>query len=583
MKSGPILSYPEPRNPLLTEDAMLRRAPVLLLLALLTVACLVAAAYGVKADEPAGRDTTPQLGKDWRQLRDSMDAAYEALQADAGVKPNPIADDSVFLRRVYLDLTGAPPSIAEINEFAPGRRDANGLKGQEKREAIVDKLLASPEFAEHMATWWRVVLAERQGDGIYQTYLQRYLSEAFAANRPWNQMAHEMLAATGKTPDNPALGFLLTFENDKPAMAGQVSKVFLGRQIQCAECHDHPYEAWSMDDFESYAAFFRLFSTGAKGDGADRYWFSNDQAIKNDVDVRNRLRLKGKYKLPRFLGDKDWQYDSGKTIRESLADWITNPENPWFREMTVNRYLDYFMGVGFVNPVDDFNSMNEPALPVVMEVMGKDFAASGFDIRYLIRAIVTSKMYQRAVDPNRTNRQDRVYYSRNFVRALTPEMVERSILKITGIDRLNPHLPVPNVADDKLSADEKKAKQIRDWISGYKASLRLLIRNAWGGDPVVKDVDEHDGNILQALMFMNADLLPGHLNNSLKDILAKYPHPKDKIKRATAIFMTVLGREPDTRDKQILNGTFANWKGGDEVYEDLFIALMNTTEFVNRH
>jgi hypothetical protein len=230
--------------------------------------------------------------------------------------------------------------------------------------------------------------------------------------------------------------------------------------------------------------------------------------------------------------------------------------------------------------VDDFNSFNQPPLPVVMEIMGKDFAASGFDMRYLIRAITTSKIYQREVNPNRTNREDRIYYSRQYVRSLTPEMVENSIFKVVGIDRLNPHGVVRDVPDNKLTEEEKRWKMTRDRIRNYKGYVRRLIRDAWGGDPVIKDVDNHDGNILQALMFLNAELIPQGVNHSLQEILAKYEHPADRIK---LIFMTVLGRKPSARDIARMNAIVAKWDGGDTVYEDLFVALMNTTEFVNRH
>src|SRR5690606_30332866 len=131
--------------------------------------------------------------------------------------------------------------------------------------------------------------------------------------------------------------------------------------------------------------------------------------------------------------------------------------------------------------VDDFNSFNQPPLPLVMEIMGKDFAASGFDTRYLLRAITTSKIYQREVQPNRTNREDRIYYSRQYVRSLTPEMVEATIFKIMGVDRLNPHGHVPDLPDNKLTADEKAFKATRDRINGYKNRVRRMIRDAWGG------------------------------------------------------------------------------------------------------
>jgi hypothetical protein len=550
---------------------------------ILSVLAAAAIAFGiagyVQADD-SKKTEAPVLGQSWKKVRDSLDAAYGELQDGAGVKPADICDDDTFLRRIYLDLTGAPPSPEEIVAFNPGGRDVERNRGQEKREAIVEKLLASPEFSDHMATWWRVVMTEREGNGNYHNMLDEYLRKAFAENRPWNKVVHELIAVEGDSRENPAMGYLLNFENDRVAMSGLTSKIFLGRQIQCAECHDHPYEDWKMDDFEGFTGFFRLFRTGARNMGDDRWWYTIDTPVSNQMDVAKKLRLKGKYKVPQYLGAEAYQYEQEKTLRRSLADWMTGNDNPWFREMTVNRYLDYFLGVGFINPVDDFNSFNQPPLPVVMEIMGKDFAASGFDMRYLIRAITTSKIYQREVNPNRTNREDRIYYSRQYVRSLTPELVENSIFKVFGIDRLNPHGVVRDVPDNKLTEEEKRWKMTRDRIRNYKGYVRRLIRDAWGGDPVIKDVDNHDGNILQALMFLNAELIPQGVNHSLQEILAKYEHPADRIK---LIFMTVLGRKPSARDIARMNAIVAKWDGGDTVYEDLFVALMNTTEFVNRH
>lgn len=548
-------------------------------LALAFAAAICGVAAYVHAE---GKTAAPALGQDFRKLRNALDEAYELLQKDAGVKAVRIADDHTYLRRVYLDLTGAPPSTAEIAAFNPGGRDAQRRSGQAKREALVEKLLESEQFADHMATWWRVVMTDREGGATFNNMLETYLRDAMRDNRPWNETVRAIIGAQGRTPDNPALGYLLTFENDRAAMTGSVSRVFLGRQIQCAECHDHPYEAdWGMDDFEAFAGFFRLFRTASQGEGPERYWTSVDTPARDENDLQRRLRLSGKYKLPRFIGEGEFSFEKGKDLRAALAEWVTSPDNAWFREMTVNRYLDYFMGVGFVNPVDDFNSFNTATLPVIMEVMGADFAASGFDTRYLVRAITTSRMYQREVSPNRTNRHDRMFYSRQFVRSLTPEMVERSIFKVMGIERLNHHGYVPELPERQLSGEQMQWKGTRDRIASYRAHLRRQVALAWAGDPVVKDVDDHGGGMLQALMFLNSELFPSTLNHSLKDILATYSSDND---RARMIFMTVLGRQPTARDAAILNATVARWGDrGEEAYQDLFIALMTTTEFVNRH
>lgn len=553
------------------------RLVVPLVLALSAVLC------GVAGFVSADRKTeAPALGQDFRKLRDALDDAYELLQKDAGVKAVRIADDHTYLRRVYLDLTGAPPSPAEIAAFNPGGRDAERRSGQAKREALVEKLIESPEFAEHMASWWRVVMTEREGGARFNGMLEGYLRDAFTENRPWNEVVNGLIGAQGRTPGTPALGYLLTFQNDRAAMAGSVSRVFLGRQIQCAECHDHPYEAdWGMDDFEAFAGFFRLFRTASQGEGAEQYWTNVDTPVRNETELQRRLRLSGKYKLPRFIGEGEYEFNAEKPLRAALADWVTSADNGWFREMTVNRYLDYLMGVGFVNPVDDFNSFNTATIPVVMEVMGADFAASGFDTRYLVRAITTSRMYQREVSPNRTNRNDRMFYSRQFVRSLTPEMVERSILKVMGVERLNRHGYVPDLPDRQLSGEQMQWKGTRERINAYRGYIRRQVALAFAGEPIVKDVDDHGGSILQALMFMNAELFPANLNHALKEILETYSSDND---RARMIYMTVLGRKPTGRDVAVLNATVARWgEGGEAEYQDLFIALMNTTEFVNRH
>ncbi|MBE7492282.1 MAG: DUF1549 domain-containing protein [Planctomycetes bacterium] len=545
--------------------------------------CLgLAFAWSAQAQSrPAKKDqtaATPEPGKDWRALRDGLDSVFEELQALNGLKPSPTCDDETFLRRVYLDLLGVPPSPAEVAAFAPGRKDAKGRRGQEKREALVEDLLRRPEYARNFAEYWRVQTIGRDKGREINDHLEQYFQRAFAENRPWDRVVRELVTAAGKTPENPEVAYLVSFENERADIAGTTMRVFLGKQIQCAQCHDHPYEEWKTDDFVGLQGFFALSASGAKGDGADRYWFVNDNPMPaNGHELSARLRLPGRHKLPKYLGGDLYKFDRDKTLRQSLAHWMTDAENRWFREMTVNRMMAYFLGLGFVNPVDDFNSVNEPSVPVVLEVMGKDFAAAGFDLHYLVKAITTSKLYQRTAQPTRYNRKDRVYYSRFFVRKQSPEQLYRSVLKVSGIEELNPYQPVRDVPDDKLSEHEKANKLIRDRVMGYKNSLAMYFRGAYGSDEPEKAFDDYSGSIMQALLLMNFPLLgDGNLKTSLSEILAR---TRDGKTRVELIYQTVLGRNPTQREWAILRGVMASWPDNDTAYEDLFLALMNTTEF----
>lgn len=564
---------------------MLKRSPILAILGLLAAVSGLLSQYTVAAEDHKKSETerAPKaLGQDWSKMRDGLNDLFGQLHEDAGIKASRICDDDTFLRRAYLDLVGRPPLAAEIAEFNPGKKDSEGRKGQEKREALIDKLLAMPEHALHFADWWTVTLIGRDADGNSRRYLQQYLRQAFSENKPWSQMVYDMIAAEGRTPENPEIGYLMAFQNRKTDMAGVSSKVFLGKQIQCAECHDHPYEDWTTDDFEGMEAFFRLFNTGAKGDGADRYWFTRDTVVHNKHEASNKVRMKGKYMFPTYLGRKTWEFEDGDNLRISLAKWMTSADNGWFRNMTVNRYMAYFLGMGFVTPVDDFNAINEPSFPVVLEMMGKDFAASGYDTNYLIRAICTSELYQREVDTNRTNRDDFRYYSHSFVKRLTPEQIQRSILHVIGVERLNEQTFIRDVPEAKMTDEEKAAKKINDQINGWKNNVGRLIRDAYGADPQMYEFGDFDGTIIQALMMMNADLMgPMNLKNSIRDIMENYTTQADRISQ---IFMTVLGRKPSKMDIAILNGTVARWGGDDEAsYVDLMVALMNTTEFITNH
>jgi hypothetical protein len=564
---------------------MLRRSPLLALLAFAAVASAVLSSYDLQADESKKTESQkdePALGQDPHKLAGALNDLFDGLHKENKIKASRVCDDDTFLRRAYLDLLGRPPLPDEIDEFNPGgRKDTLGNRGDDKRRALIDRLLESPEHAEHFADWWTVILIGRDADGNSKRYLRRYLRESFAANKPWSEMTHEMVSVQGDTNSNPEVGYLMSFQNSVADMTGITSKVFLGKQIQCAECHDHPYEDFKEEEFHAMAAFFRHARTGQRGEGANRVWFTRgDKVVQNKHDALVH-KVGKEYRFPQYIGRESYQLTEGRTLRQSLADWMTSPDNRYFREMTVNRYMAYFLGMGFVTPVDDFNSLNEPTFPRVLEIMGLDFAASGFNTRHLIRAIMNSKLYQREVDTNRTNRNDFQYYSRAYVRKLTPEQIHRSILHVVGIERLNQHDPIRDVPESKLTPEEKANKKIRDGINSWKGHIAGQMRIAYGTEPDHRELGDYDGTLVQALMMLNSHLLgPSSLTNTIDDIMERHASHNDRVRH---IFMTVLGRRPTSRDAAILGGVMGSWGGGRAVYEDLFVALMNTTEFATNH
>jgi hypothetical protein len=568
------------------------RSPLaLLFLASLTIAFVLAGAFTARADEPkdSKKVKTDKLGRNWEKVRDSLDEAFEAMQADAGIAAAPLADDGTWLRRIYLDLTGAPPSLEEIKAFNPSDKDPGRSHGQRKREELAERLIRSSAFEEHFAGWIATALVGR-GSADFPNFgragLQAYLQDSIERNRPWNEVVYAMFA--GETQNRAFLNYLIS-SNDLGYVAGTTARVFLGRQIQCAQCHDSKIDDTKQADFEAWQAFFKTFTREYVVEGETRLLMDEDMRYGTVGELQKKLDLKGEHKLPRFLDGKIWTTRDGRTLREAMAAWLTGKNNPWFAEMTVNRLMAYFLGVGFVNPVDDFNGLNEPTIPLILKVMGMDFAASGYDLRYLVKAIVTSRIYQRESTTNHSNMHDRVYYSHQHVRELSADSVARSIIKVLDLPRLNPERVQRQAAGPQGGGGGGAARPVvidpnaPETLFAYQARLQTLIDNAWDSDDSTKTVDERGGNIARALMFLNGEILPRGMKTSLTELLDE---PMSTKARVEAIFTTVMGRYPNEVELEQLVATVKEWANGQrlekEIYEDLFIALMCTPEFINR-
>jgi hypothetical protein len=508
------------------------------------------------------------------------------LQAE-GVVPVGPSDDAEFLRRVTLDVLGVPPTEEEVRAFLAS-------KDPGKREAKVGALLADPLYGERQAEIWsRLLFAElRRYRGPERESVRRWLVDSFNSGRGLDALAREVLTATGNTRENPALAFTLRFRDGGiPAdIAGTTSRLFLGVQIQCCQCHDHPYESWKMGDFAGMAAFFNLVQPRPADPMDPRQGF-----VVEDPDPRRLARSRERGGVgpdirgaagadPAFLGGPVYADRPGATRRGALADWIVSRDNPWFARAQVNRAWSWFFGRGLVAPVDDFRPGNPASHPELLESLALGFAEAGYDLRFLARAIALSRAYQRTsrlpakggpADEAALRAYDRLY-ARGPVKPLTADQVFDSVLRVTGMDdafrRAN-----------RAELDRVKEGLLRQFVSAID-------------DDETGDSEQWAGTIPQGLLLMNGPLTQmgtragapsgrgdrigiAARGNALHAIL---DGEKDAASRVDRLYLTVLGRHP-TEEEAAEAAAFGSRGKSGQGWEDLAWALLNSSEFMSNH
>ncbi len=338
------------------------------------------------------------------------------------IVPSALSTDYEFLRRVYLDTVGVLPTLEETRAFVESN-------DPQKRAKLIEQLLRRPEFAEVWATkfsdLFRVGLLDQGMKGGRLIY--NYLRKSIREDKPYNEFATELLTASGNLMFNPLANFYYVTEFAEPEnFATNMSQVFLGIRLECARCHNHPWEKWTQDDFWGFAAFFARM--GVK----DTY--QNDES-------QLHLKLKGEVLHPKTKKPVVAKYLDGPTevegldedVREKLASWIASAENPWFARAIVNRLLKHYLGRGLVEPVDDFRVTNPPSNEALLEELARDFTRSGFSLRHVIRLILNSRVYQLTSEPNETNRSDDMNYSRYYVRRLMAEQLADALSQVSGV------------------------------------------------------------------------------------------------------------------------------------------------------
>lgn len=555
--------------------------------AVLAASCSLGWGWG--AGQASAGDSDYPVGSTDAEVVAALDAAVREAWRDAKITPSPAADDGPWLRRLFLDVIGRIPTLDETNAFLAEH-------SSRRREAAIERLTSSEyeaEFAEHWATVWTNLLVGRTVDNdniVDRSALWQYLFESFSANQPLDELVVELVTAVGSNQAgsenfSPAVNYLSgKLGEDAVPATDSVSRLFLGMQVQCTQCHRHPFNKYRQEQFWQMNAFFRqarVLRRYAGGDAAGVLLVDED-FIDEEGDAdhaavfyseRNEL---GRAVWPVFVNElvdapERRPLASGRLSvvnrREELADYIVHSE--LFPKAIVNRAWGALLGVGFTKPVDDMGPHNAPHLPAALDRLSSEFVASGFNFKRLIGWIAATQAYGLQSEAGRRNEKDdpalgeRPLYSRFYARQLTPETLYNAICVAGG-------LPIREAEP----ADRQEARH--EWVSQFTRNL---------GTDDGAEATSFDGTIPQSLLLMNGPLTGEAVSieegSFLYDVAWSNRSPTEKV---NALFLSALGRRASREEIEVA-GQLVGGANGDAAagLQDLYWAILNSNEFMLNH
>jgi uncharacterized protein DUF1549/uncharacterized protein DUF1553 len=494
------------------------------------------------------------------------------------MNPSVVCDDTTFLRRAYLDAIGLLPTADEARAFCTDPLP-------DKRARLIDNLLVRPEFAEHWAQKWSDVLRneEKVLDAKGVDAFFGWIRDWIAAGKPMDEFARELVTGRGSTYDNPPANFYRA--NRDPFTRGETAaRLFLGVRLQCARCHNHPYDRWTQSDYYSWAAVFGRIDyhivENQRKDRLDKHEFNGEQFVltKDEGEVQNART--GQDAEPKFLGGYSPALHPIDDRLIPLADWLVTPNNELFVQSQANFIWYHLLGRGVVEPIDDFRVTNPPSNPALLDALASDFAASGFDLKHLVRTIMNSRTYQLAAEPNETNRDDDGNFARAMVRRLPAETLLDAECQVVGAYAAFNGYPEGTRAGQvrgvqRVRPRDKKAASADRFLKTFGKPERLL---------ACECERSNETTLKQAFTLIGDEGLNGLLakEDNRLDTLAKSNRSSEDI--VTELYWTALSRAP-TLD-ELAAGESIVTSAGDNRFaalQDLAWAILNSKEFVFRH
>jgi hypothetical protein len=492
-----------------------------------------------------------------------VDAAVNERLHRLRIAPSGLCTDEEYVRRVYIDVVGLYPKPEEVLAFLTDKRP-------DKRSQLVDVLLQRKEFTELWVMKWSELLQIRSGINggnnqppFYKNSLLYYnwLADRIGQNQPLNEVVVDLLSANGGTVSNPPVNFYQT-ELDKLKLSENVAQVFMGMRIQCAQCHNHPFDRWTMSDYYGFNAFFAQIGRKNTDD-------PQEVIIYNSKNGESQHFLTKANVKPKFLGGEEPDLKPGDDRRKALAEWIASPRNPWFARNISNIVWAHFLGVGVVDPVDDVRVSNPPSNPDLLDQLAQHLTDYKYDVRKLVKDVVSSAAYQRSSKTNASNGGDKLNFARAQVRRVRAEVLLDAISQITETPNKFQGLPIG-----------ARAVQIAD---GAVSNYFLTTFGRAKRESVSSSEVKTDPNLSQALHLMNGDAINDRIRRGrVVERLITDGKSNDVI--VTDLFMRVFGRHPLAAEKDaVLKALASDPASRQAVLEDTFWALLNSKEFVFTH
>ena len=504
----------------------------------------------------------PRPGFVWKALpqHNYIDRLVDAKLERLKIQPSAPADDRTFLRRVSLDLTGRLPSPEAVRAFL-----ADARPSRVKRAATIETLLASPQYVDHWAVKWgdllqssRKYLGEK---GAYE--FQHWIREAIASNRPYDAMVRELLTARGSSYDNPAANYFRVTREAKPAME-KTTQVFLGVRMVCAQCHDHPFERWTQNQYYQMSAFFSAVGIRAGFEVGEEIVFDQraDYEMKHPKD--------GRAVKPQFmLASSHAAVPDGVQRRDAFAEWLTSRDNPLFAKAIANRMWSYFLGKGIIDPVDDIRASNPPSNPALLDALTKDFVDHRFDLRHLMRAIVSSRAYQASIVTNEWNEHDRDNFSHAIPRRLSAEELMDAVSAAAGARPRFPDVP-----------QDMAASQLVDPHIGREGFLDVFGRPA--RDSSCECERRSDFSLPQALNLVNGKMISDAVADPNGRVAKLVLSGKSDEAIVEELYLAALSRLPTSEERR-RGVAYLSTAAKASRAQDLLWALINSKAFLYIH
>ena len=473
------------------------------------------------------------------------------------IKPSKEASETEFLRRVYLDTTGLlpPPELS---------RTYLGSTNPRKRAELIEQLLARREHAEVWALKFseltRAGTREAGNKGAKIVY--GYLRDSFGANKPYDRMVRELIlsqgshsfgnSSMGEVKQSPTSFYNISFDSNAPDHATNISQLFLGVRMECAKCHNHPWERWTQDDFYGFAAFFARVGI--------KEVYENDENATQYMEEGSVEHPKTKKKVsPKFLDGATIADTQDGDIRENLMDWMVSAKNPYFAKTIVNRVWKHYFGRGFVEEVDDFRVTNPPTHPALLDALAADLIAHRYDLRHLERTILNSRTYQLSAEPNESNRGD----ARNLS-----------------------HFPVRRLMAEILVDTMSQTAQVEEKFAGYPPETRAMQVYGGGGSYMLSSFGRLSRDIIcerdaQPDMAQTMHLISGStIQNKVSK--AKLPGDLSDDARVDHVYLAALVRQPSEAERSAIRTRIVSGER-KAVFQDLLWAIFNSKEFMYQH